>query len=98
MAQCRTYFLILLAAVIFFVHCKNKTERAPEKDIVVNPAKLTENTADDIHHSLDYLKAHQGWMNDSVKLYFSDLMDSLYETNQFQHIWFRNDKTIRDGT
>jgi L,D-transpeptidase YcbB len=98
MAQCRMYFLIFLGAGICFAHCKNKTERAPEKDIIVNPAKLSENTADDIHHTLDYLKAHQGLLNDSVKLYFSDLLDSLYETNQFQPIWLRNDKTIPEGS
>jgi len=98
MAQCRTYFLILLTTGISFVQCKNKADRAPEKDIVINPAKLAESTTEDIHHTLEYLKAHGGRLNDTVEFRFVNLMDSFYETNQYQPIWQRQDRTIPEGT
>ena len=98
MAQCRTYFLILLTTGISFVQCKNKADRAPEKDIVINPAKLAESTTEDIHHTLDYLKAHGGRLNDTVEFRFVNLMDSFYEINQYQPIWQRQDRTIPEGT
>ena len=96
MKKHRSYFLILLTA-ISFVQCKSKGEKASEKDIVINPAKLSENTTEDIHHTLDYLKTKQGQLNDSVHLHFTMLMDSLYGANQFQPIWIRNEKTIPEG-
>ena len=40
---------------------------APEKHVVVNPAKLVESTSEDIHHTLEYLKTNQGRLNDSVR-------------------------------
>jgi murein L,D-transpeptidase YcbB/YkuD len=92
----RSYFLIFLTA-ISFVQCKSKGEKAPEKDIVINPAKLAENTAEDIHHTLDFLKTNQGRLNDSVKIRFTTLMDSLYDASQYQPIWFRDERTIPEG-
>jgi L,D-transpeptidase YcbB len=98
MKQCRSYFLPILITVIFFTACKNKGERIPEKDIIVNPAKLSENTAEDIRHTLDYLKLHQNKLNDSVEIGYTLLIDSFYEANQYLPVWFRNDKTIPEGT
>ena len=91
------FFLIFLS-VISFVQCKSKGHRVPEKDIVINPAKLEENTAEDIQYTLDFLESHQNKLNDSVELSFTILMDSIYETNQYRPIWFRNNKTTPQGT
>jgi L,D-transpeptidase YcbB len=98
MNQCRTYFLILLVTGVVLVQCKNRSDHAPEKDIVVNPAKLYESTTEDIHHTLEFLKAHEGKLNDSVHIAFINLIDSLYDANQYQPIWQRNDKTIPEGS
>jgi L,D-transpeptidase YcbB len=97
MKQCRSYFMILLAASVAFVQCKNKADRIPEKDMVKNPARLEERTTEDIHHTLEYLKLHDGRLNDSVEISFTSLVDSLYAANQYQPIWLRNDKTIPVG-
>jgi L,D-transpeptidase YcbB len=97
MKQFRTFFLIFLVTGMAFIRCKNKDLRAPEKDIIINPAKLAENTAEDIHHTLEYLKIHQGRLNDSVDISFMLLIDSLYDANQYQPIWLRNDRTIPEG-
>ncbi|HEY8734660.1 MAG TPA: hypothetical protein VIL90_08855, partial [Puia sp.] len=77
MKQIRPYLLFFLTAGIF-IQCKNKAEKAPEKDIVFNPAKLVESTSEDIHHTLEFLKTHQGKLNDTIQIRFINLIDSLY--------------------
>ncbi len=93
----RSYFLFFCVAGIFFFQCKNKEDRAPEKHIVVNPVKLSESTAEDIHRTLDYLKTHQNRLNDSVIISFTQLIDSLYAASDYQPIWLRNEKTTPEG-
>jgi L,D-transpeptidase YcbB len=72
-------------------------DKVPEKDIVKNPVKLTESTAEDIHNTLDYIKSHQGSLNDSVNIAFIKLIDSFYGANQYQPLWLRSEKTIPEG-
>jgi L,D-transpeptidase YcbB len=93
----RSYFLIFLTVGIFSIHCKNNGEQPPEKHIVINPARLVESTTEDIHHTLDFLKTHQGRLNDTVEISFTNLIDSLYEANKFQPIWLRENRTIPEG-
>jgi murein L,D-transpeptidase YcbB/YkuD len=97
MLQFRSYFLIFLAIGMALVQCKSKGDRAPEKDIVINPAKLAERTTDDIRNTLDYLKSHQGRLNDSVEVRFTKLIDSLYDANQYQPIWQRQERSTPEG-
>jgi L,D-transpeptidase YcbB len=97
MVQFRSYFFLFVVACISFVQCKSKGDRAPEKDIVINPAKLGERTADDIHNTMDYLKVKRGQLNDSVEIHFIKLIDSLYETSDYQPIWQREERTIPEG-
>ena len=96
MKQCSLFLLIFLA-VILFEQCKSKGERVPEKDIVINPARLGENTAEDIHNTLEFLKSHQNRLNDSVEISFTNLIDSLYGANQYQPLWFRNERAIPEA-
>ena len=93
----RSYFLFFCVAGIFFFQCKNKEVRAPEKHIVVNPVKLSESTAEDIHRTLDYLKTNQNRLNDSVTISFTQLIDSLYAASDYKPIWLRNEKTTPEG-
>jgi L,D-transpeptidase YcbB len=97
MKQCRSYFFIFLASGILFIQCKNNVDKPPEKHIVVNPAKLVESTAEDIHHTLEYLKVNQGQLNDSVGISYLRLIDSLYDANKYKPIWLRNERTIPEG-
>jgi murein L,D-transpeptidase YcbB/YkuD len=98
MKQIKTYFLIFLTAGISFVQCKYKGDKAPEKDIVINKADLAESTTEDIHHTLEFLKSHDGRLNDSVHIHYVSLMDSIYDANQYKPIWFRRDKTTPEGS
>ena len=59
MKYCRSLFLIFLITGILDIQCKNKADRAPEKDIVVNRVKLSESTSEDIQHTLNFLKDHR---------------------------------------
>ena len=47
---------------------------------------------------MEYLKVHQGKLNDSVSLRFTSLIDSLYDANQYQPIWLRHDRSTPEGT
>src|SRR4051794_8194072 len=98
MKQIRAYFIIFLTAGISFIQCKQKTDKAPEKDIVSNPAQLEESTTEDIHNTLEFLKTHDGRLNDSVHINFLNLIDSLYDTRQYKPIWLRQERTIPEGT
>ena len=98
MTRCRSYLLFLLVTGVILVQCKNKPDRAPEKDIVINPAKLSESTTEDIQNTLAYLKNRQGRLNDTVEFRFINLLDSFYEANQYHPLWQRLDKTIPEGT
>ena len=98
MKHFRAYFLIFLSIGIAFIQCKYKGDKVPEKDIVKNPAKLEESTAEDIHHTLEYLKTHQGRLNDSVHINFINLLDSLYDARQYKPIWIRRDRIIPEGS
>jgi murein L,D-transpeptidase YcbB/YkuD len=97
MRQRRIFLLILIASTVLFIQCKNRSKKAPEKDIVNNPAKLSERTREDIRHTLEYLKESKGKLNDSVVLSFAPLIDSLYSSVHFQAQWFRNDQTLPEG-
>jgi murein L,D-transpeptidase YcbB/YkuD len=88
---------LIVPLAVYFAQCKSKVENPSEKAIVVNPAKLAENTTESIHHTLDFLKSVKGQLNDTVKIHFTELMDSLYEANQYQPIWIRNDKSTPES-
>jgi L,D-transpeptidase YcbB len=98
MKQCSSYLLIFLVTGIFFIQCKNNVDQVPEKHTVVNPIRLFENVTEDIHHSIEYLIAHQNRLNDSVEISFTLLMDSLYSANQYQPIWLRSERTTPEGS
>lgn len=89
--------LILIVSSIFLVRCKNSSNAAPEKDIVASPAKLSERTAEDIRSTLGYLKENNGRLNDTVSFSFVQLADSLYHTNHYQALWFKEDRALPAG-
>jgi murein L,D-transpeptidase YcbB/YkuD len=97
MTKGRILLLLFGCSTVFLLQCKNNPRQAPEKDIVHNPAKLSERTADDIRSTLGYLKENQGKLNDSVRLTFTTLADSLYEANNYRPQWFREDQTLPAG-
>jgi L,D-transpeptidase YcbB len=92
----RIFSWILLISAISLIRCKNNS-KAPEKDIVANPAKLSERTAEDIRNTLAFIMENKGRLNDSVVLAFPVLVDSFYGANQYHPQWFREDQTLPAG-
>ena len=97
MRQPRILFFILTALTISLIQCKNSGSKAPEKDIVANPAKLSERTSEDIRNTLDYLKEKNGRLNDSVNFSFTSLVDSVYQANHYQAQWLKEDQLLPAG-
>jgi len=97
MKTARSYLLIFLTATFVFIQCKNKREKPPEKVIVYNPAKLEESTSEEIRNTLEYLKSHNGQLNDTVRVEYVALLDSLYEASQYKPVWMRLDRTTEAG-
>ncbi|MFI5192708.1 MAG: murein L,D-transpeptidase [Chitinophagales bacterium] len=88
---------VFIISSLFLVQCKNNRNKPLEKDVVVNPAKLSERTTEDIRNTLAFLKESKGRLNDSVNFSFPMLVDSFYEANQFHPLWFREDQTLPAG-
>jgi L,D-transpeptidase YcbB len=89
------FFLILLSLVLFS-NCKNNNTKPPEKD-VVPVAKLSERTTEDIQRTLEFVKIHQGQLNDSVSLSHPELADSVYAAHQYHALWMGEDKFLPAG-
>lgn len=90
-------FLLFIISTLFLIQCKNSGNKVPEKDIVANPAKLSERTAEDIRSTLLYLKENNGKLNDSVNFSYTSLVDSVYSANNYQAKWFKEDQTLPSG-
>ncbi|HVY76111.1 MAG TPA: L,D-transpeptidase family protein [Puia sp.] len=98
MRKIRLSLLLFGLFSVFLICCKDKGgKQAPEKDIVKNPAKLSDRTADDIRSTLQFLKDHQGALNDSIQFHYTTLIDSLYDANNFRPQWFKEDQTLPVG-
>jgi L,D-transpeptidase YcbB len=94
----RCFCLLVLFALTFpLIQCKNSRKKAPEKDLVANPAKLSERMMEDIRTTLDYLKQNKGKLNDSVNFSYNSLVDSFYDANRYRPQWFNEDQTTPTG-
>jgi murein L,D-transpeptidase YcbB/YkuD len=93
----RIPFLLIIISPLLLIQCKNSGNKVPEKDIVANPAKLSERTAEDIRSTLNYLKENHGKLNDSVNFSYTLLVDSVYAANQYRAKWFKEDQTLASG-
>ncbi len=94
MRRSRHLPIVFLLVPLFLVQCKNKqaVAPAPEKDIVVKPASLPERVTADLKHTIHFLKDNKGMLNDSVDIGYPSLIDSLYDSHQYQAFWFNDDK------
>ncbi len=94
----RCFSLLILIALTFpLIQCKNSSKKAPEKDIVANPEKLSDRTMEDIRSTLDFLKQNKGKLNDSVNFSYTSLVDSFYAANMYRQQWFKEDQMSQAG-
>ena len=85
--------LILLALVftICFFAFRTK-EKPPEKDIVKQPEQLEAHTRENIRQLLSYAAENNAQVNDSIRLQSLPLLLAVYDKNNFETIWSKEDK------
>jgi L,D-transpeptidase YcbB len=91
---CLTALSTCFAAVFMmsstFLSCSN-AKKPPEKDIVVQPEQLEAHTRENIRTLLSYAAENNARINDSVQLHSLTLLHSVYDKNNFETIWSRED-------
>ncbi|MBS1599875.1 MAG: L,D-transpeptidase family protein [Bacteroidetes bacterium] len=98
MSNSGKFFLFVVATYCFFLLLAcGDNKKPPEKDIVVQPAKLSERIHDDLEKLVDNIRRNSGKMNDSISLGYSELVDSIYESNHFQPLWSKDNKWLPLG-
>jgi len=70
--------------------CGNKSGNL-EKDTVKNPAKLEERVSDDMKKMLQFAAEHHEKLSDSTSLSYRQLLDSLYQANNYTALWSDKD-------
>jgi murein L,D-transpeptidase YcbB/YkuD len=73
-----------------FLSCSN-AKKPPEKDIVVQPEQLEAHTRENIRNLLSYAAENSARINDSTSLHSLTLLHSVYDKNNFETIWSRED-------
>lgn len=89
--------LILAGSFIFLLSACTDKKPPPDKDIVKQPAKLSERIHDDLEKLVDHVRRNSGKMNDTINISYLDLVDSLYEGNHFEPLWSKNDAWLPVG-
>lgn len=85
------YLLLAAFAVIFIVGC-NSSNKPPEKDVVKDPAKLEERISENLKKVLEYALGNNGKVNDSISLHALQMINRIYENNNFQPLWSIKDQ------
>lgn len=81
---------LFLFIASFFFACKNNPS-VKEKVIVKVPEKMDDQITDNIKAALDYAKASNGLINDSIKLTHYNLVNSFYQKNDFRGAWSKKE-------
>jgi len=92
---------IILLIFFYFslLSCGNqqhKKEHA-KKNITKQEGQVQERVSESLKKLLDYADQKQGELNDSVSLTFLGMMDSIYDSNDFQPLWSKNQKWLPLG-
>lgn len=85
------YVFIALIMISCIIGCKRK-HAAVKKEIVKVPEEMDDQITDNIKAVLQFAKENNGKINDSSKLYLSDVVTSFYDENNYHNIWSRKEK------
>ena len=94
------YPIIFFGCLVFLVDsCRNKSlkKKLPEKDLVKRSGQMQERISEDLQKIVEYLKVKDGRLNDSVSIAYLSLLDSFYETNDYQPVWSKDAKWLASG-
>jgi len=93
----KAFWLFFMAGCI--VSCNNTEQKPPEVVVVKIPEKIDEKVKEVLKTTLHYVVENNGKLNDSVMLQRAVLLDSLYNTADYQPLWSSNEKwnTLADS-
>jgi L,D-transpeptidase YcbB len=85
-----TCFAALFMMSSVFLAC-NDVKKPPEKDIVKQPEQLQEHNRQNIQTLLAYAGENNARINDSITLHSLSLLHAVYDKNNFETVWSRED-------
>ena len=83
----KIYFLIGSCLFSVFLFSCNNASPKNDQALIADPAKINDEIADDIKASLDFAEQHEGKLDDSTRLSFSNATKIFYTSNNFSPIW-----------
>ncbi len=83
----KIYFLIGSCLFSVFLFSCNNASPKNGQALIADPAKINDRVADDIKASLDFAEQHEGKLDDSTRLSFSNATKLFYSNNNFSPIW-----------
>jgi murein L,D-transpeptidase YcbB/YkuD len=81
---------VLLIFIMLSAGCRD-SNKPPENDVVRKAEQLDERTSENIVKLLSYAVENKEMINDSIQLYQHDLVNTVYENNNFNTVWSRKD-------
>ncbi len=85
------YVFFTLMVMCCIVCCKGK-HPATQKEIVKKPEEMDDQISDNLKAVLQFAKDNNGKINNAIKLYFPDLVNSFYDKNDYHNIWSQKEK------
>jgi murein L,D-transpeptidase YcbB/YkuD len=81
------YFLIFFPFFYSIFTACNDAKEPPATDIAKTPEELDIKASDIIYGALKFAEANEGKIDDTSRLVYTKLMQSIYESNQFATLW-----------
>ncbi|HMH31980.1 MAG TPA: L,D-transpeptidase family protein, partial [Puia sp.] len=93
MSHSKNRLLVLLIAVacVFCGSCTNRKEKKDQQPAVAVPR---ERISEDLRWTMEKALKNENRLNDSVRLNFASLLDSLYSANQYEPFWSKETKWL----
>ncbi len=88
--QRKAFWLLFLAFCV--VSCNNTEQKPPEVVEVKIPEKIDAKVKELLQTSMRYVLENNGKLNDSVSLLRAGLVDTIYQTTEYQPFWSSNEK------
>ena len=83
--------LLIIVGSILFISCNFNTSKKVEP--VAKPVPV-EKISEDLQKSIEYALKNSGKINDSVKLNYANLIDSVYQDHIYEPIWSKNSQWL----
>ena len=87
------YVFFTLIIMCFVFSCRSK-HPAIKKEIVKKPEEMDDQISDNIKAVLQFAKDNNGKINDSIKLYLTDVVVAFYDKNDYHNVWSKKEKWV----